>query len=184
MKKFTALALGLFLFCQMPVQAKKHKNGKNQGHQVKQQQQKKDKAKHPKSHQEERQQVFQSDDQERAKYYIKHWRQNRINNEEKRIFYRYYQELSYQPRYIYSRTLPPGLAKKVARGKGLPPGWQKKLAVGEVMPEEFFRHSKPVPYHIVEQLPPQPKGTCLVVNSGKVVRLLLGTMIIMDVFDL
>lgn len=30
----------------------------------------------------------------------------------------------YGPQY---RNLPPGLQKRVARGKGLPPGWQKKV---------------------------------------------------------
>ena len=47
----------------------------------------------------------------------------------------------YAPRY---RSLPPGLQKKVARGKPLPPGWQKKL--------------QPFPGEVERQLTPLPAG--------------------------
>ncbi len=82
------------------------------------------------------------------------------------------------------KRLPPGLAKKVARGEGLPPGWQKKVARGEVMDQDLYLLSAPVPPRIVYELPPQPAGTVLVVLQGKVVRLLQATREILDVFDL
>ena len=47
----------------------------------------------------------------------------------------------YAPRY---RSLPPGLQKKIARGKPLPPGWQKKL--------------QPFPGEVERQLTPLPAG--------------------------
>lgn len=47
----------------------------------------------------------------------------------------------YGPRY---RKLPPGLAKKVARGGSLPPGWQKKW--------------EPFPIALERGLPPLPSG--------------------------
>ena len=45
----------------------------------------------------------------------------------------------YAPRY---RSLPPGLQKKVARGKPLPPGWQKKL---QPFAPEVERRLSPLP---------------------------------------
>lgn len=45
----------------------------------------------------------------------------------------------YAPRY---RNLPPGLQKKVARGRALPPGWQKKF---EPFPVAIERKLQPLP---------------------------------------
>src|SRR5262249_13020873 len=39
---------------------------------------------------------------------------------------------------IPDKALPPGLAKKGARGDKLPPGWQKKIARGEVLPQTVY----------------------------------------------
>ena len=36
----------------------------------------------------------------------------------------------------YYRSLPPGLAKKLRRGKQLPPGWQNKVSVGQTVPQD------------------------------------------------
>ena len=82
-----------------------------------------------------------------------------------------------------SKGLPPGLAKKVARGGELPPGWQKKCVRGEIMPIEVHRHCLPLPPEIVVKLPPPPAGTILVAIDGKVVRLAKATREIHDVFD-
>ena len=81
------------------------------------------------------------------------------------------------------RGLPPGLARKRARGRELPPGWQKKVVVGLPMPEEVFKVCQPLPQEVVVKLPPPPAGTILVRVEGKVVRLLEGTREILDVFD-
>lgn len=53
---------------------------------------------------------------------------------EQRVIHEYY-----APRY---QSLPPGLQKKVARGKPLPPGWQKKL---QPFPREVERELAPLP---------------------------------------
>jgi hypothetical protein len=36
------------------------------------------------------------------------------------------------------KSIPPGLAKKIQRGKELPPGWQKKIVKGEVLDNELY----------------------------------------------
>ena len=56
------------------------------------------------------------------------------------------------PRY---QSLPPGLQKKVARGKPLPPGWQNKL--------------QPFPAEVERQLTPLPAGYGRCVFDGHAV---------------
>ena len=82
------------------------------------------------------------------------------------------------------KALPPGLAKKVARGEKLPPGWQKKIARGEVLPQTVYAQAQPLPEVVMRKLPPPPAGTILVTLDGKVVRLLEATRTIVDVFEL
>jgi hypothetical protein len=82
------------------------------------------------------------------------------------------------------RSLPPGLAKKVARGGELPPGWQKKIARGEVVSDSIFKEMRRLPEEIILKLPKQPKGTVLMAVDGKVVRLAEATKTILDVFAL
>jgi hypothetical protein len=81
------------------------------------------------------------------------------------------------------KALPPGLAKKVARGGSLPPGWQKKCVRGEIMPPEVYRQCHPLPQEVVVKLPPPPPGTILVTVHGKIVRLIKASHEILDVFD-
>lgn len=81
------------------------------------------------------------------------------------------------------KGLPPGLAKKVARGRDLPPGWQKRCVRGETLPQEVFKVCHPLPQEVVVKLPPPPAGTILVTINGKVVRLAKATLEILDVFD-
>lgn len=81
------------------------------------------------------------------------------------------------------KALPPGLAKKVARGGHLPPGWQRKCANGEIMPEVVYKQCYPLPPEVMATLPQSPPGTILVAISGKIVRLLQATREILDVFD-
>ena len=81
------------------------------------------------------------------------------------------------------KGLPPGLAKKVARGGSLPPGWQKKCVRGEIMPPDVYRQCHPLPQEVVVKLPPPPPGTILVTVHGKIVRLVKASREILDVFD-
>lgn len=85
--------------------------------------------------------------------------------------------------YGKSKRLPPGLAKKVARGRGLPRGWQKKCVHGEIMPQAVYERCKPLPPELVVKLPPSPAGTVTVAIGGKAVRLVKATLEILDVFD-
>src|SRR5689334_2665464 len=82
-----------------------------------------------------------------------------------------------------AKSLPPGLAKKVARGGRLPPGWEKKVVVHAIMPPEVFKECHPLPQEIVVKLPAPPVGAITVAVEGKVVRLMEATREILDVFD-
>ncbi|MBI2313688.1 MAG: hypothetical protein HYU77_14405 [Betaproteobacteria bacterium] len=82
------------------------------------------------------------------------------------------------------KQLPPGLKKKIERGGELPPGWQKKVARGEVMDPVVYRQARPIPADLIRILPPQPKGTTIIVVEGKAVRLWEATRTIIDVLDL
>jgi hypothetical protein len=82
------------------------------------------------------------------------------------------------------KSLPPGLAKKLARGGTLPPGWQMKVARGEVMDYEVYSQGQLLPEEILKKLPLGPDGTVLLKIGGKVVRLLEATRTIVDLFDL
>lgn len=80
-------------------------------------------------------------------------------------------------------NLPPGLAKKVARGGKLPPGWQKKVCRGETIPSDVYEHCQPIPPEVSIKLPVPPVGTILVRVEGKIARILEATHEILDVFD-
>lgn len=82
-----------------------------------------------------------------------------------------------------AKKLPPGLAKKVARGGDLPPGWEKKCVPGAIMPREVYQECHRLPKDVIVKLPPAPPGTILVTVDGKVVRLVKATLEILDVFD-
>ena len=102
---------------------------------------------------------------------------------EKQIIEFHVQE-HYTSRSGHRKQLPPGLAKKMARGRGLPPGWQKKVAAGETMPVEVYKAARPLPKEIVLKLPPPPPGTVVVAIEGKIARVLEKTRQILDVFEL
>ncbi len=82
-----------------------------------------------------------------------------------------------------AKHLPPGLAKKVARGGRLPPGWQSKCVPGEILAPEVYDQCHALPPEMVVKLPPPPEPTLTVTIGGKVVRLLKATREILDVFD-
>lgn len=70
----------------------------------------------------------------------------------------------YEPQY---RNLPPGLRKKVARGKPLPPGWRKKL--------------EPFPVALERQLPRLPDGHRRGVIDGHAVIYNSRNQVVLDV---
>src|SRR5512133_867921 len=106
----------------------------------------------------------------------------RISGTERERIREYVQSYDGQ-RHGRAKNLPPGLAKKVARGGQLPPGWEKKCVVGETMPPDVYRQARPLPPELVVKLPPPPEPTITVAVGGKVVRLLEATRQILDVFD-
>lgn len=111
------------------------------------------------------------------------WLAFKFDVPEKGILLRHSDEI-FALTHVQPQQLPPGLAKKVARGKRLPPGWQKKLIAGRTFPANVYPYSVRLPDHILYQLPRQPEGTVLVALEGKVVRLYEATKTIIDVFNL
>jgi hypothetical protein len=82
------------------------------------------------------------------------------------------------------KDLPPGLQKKVARGKALPPGWQKKIAAGESLNYQVYRQGRSLPEELLRRLPQSPIGSEILRIEDKIVRLNSATRIILDAFDL
>lgn len=82
------------------------------------------------------------------------------------------------------KELPPGLQKKVARGKALPPGWQKKVTPGQNLDYQVYRNGESLPDVLLRRLPPSPVGSEIIRIENKIVRLNSATRAILDVFDL
>jgi len=83
-----------------------------------------------------------------------------------------------------NQTLPPGLQKKIARGKSLPPGWQKKVAPGYNLDYQVYREGVSLPDIILQRLPPAPIGSEIIQVQDKIIRLNSATRTILDVFNL
>lgn len=82
------------------------------------------------------------------------------------------------------KDLPPGLQKKVARGKSLPPGWKKKVTPGRTLNYHVFRQGESLPDSLLRRLPPSPIGSEILQVENKIIRLNSATRTILDVFDL
>ena len=82
------------------------------------------------------------------------------------------------------QNLPPGLQKKVARGKSLPPGWQTKVTPGESLDYQVYRQGESLPDILLRRLPPQPVGSEILRVEDKIMLLNSATRTILDVFDL
>jgi hypothetical protein len=82
------------------------------------------------------------------------------------------------------KNLPPGLQKKVARGKALPPGWQKKIAAGQSLDYQVYRQGTNLPNEVLRRLPPFPVGTETLQVEDKVLLINTATRVILDAFDL
>ena len=69
-----------------------------------------------------------------------------------------------------ARRLPPGLAKKLQKGKPLPPGWQKKVVV--------------FPAPLEQRLPPLPSGHRRVIVDRWALVIADATNVVLDVIDI
>jgi hypothetical protein len=110
----------------------------------------------------------------------KHWA---FSDEERQAIQGYAERYGATPG-KHERRLPPGLARKVARGGKLPPGWEEKCVPGEVLRPEVYQECHPLPPELVVKLPPAPDLTVTVAVEGKVLRLLQATHEILDVFNI
>ena len=82
------------------------------------------------------------------------------------------------------KALPPGLQKKIARGRSLPPGWQKKVEPGHSLDYQVYRQGESLPDILLRRLPPPPVGSEIIRVDEKIIRLDSTTHTIFDVFDL
>lgn len=73
-----------------------------------------------------------------------------------------------------SGGMPPGLQKKVKRGKPLPPGWHKKLSKGDVMERDILRRGAIV-------APLDPLGIVTIRIEDKVFRVMQKSREIVDI---
>jgi hypothetical protein len=123
--------------------------------------------------------------QSRLKEWLTTPEDNVITPEEKKIIKKYLKGVSNKKKYkVKKKSLPPGLAKKLARGGTLPPGWQMKVARGEVMDHEVYNNASPLPEELLRKLSSMPKGTVLLQVENKIVKVIEASRNIVDLFDL
>ena len=117
------------------------------------------------------------------KYTMK--RMPKITREDKKIIKEYLKGLSVTKKYkVKKKSLPPGLAKKLARGGTLPPGWQKKVARGEVMGYEVYKNANPLPEELLRRLSTIHRGTVLLQVGNKIVKVIEASREIVDLFEI
>ncbi len=110
---------------------------------------------------------------------------NVITSEEKKIIKKYLKGLSAKKKNkVKKKALPPGLAKKLARGGTLPPGWQMKVARGEVMDYEVYNNASPLPEELLRKLSSIPEGAVLLQVGNKIVKVIEASRKIVDLFEL
>lgn len=107
-----------------------------------------------------------------------------FSHDDQRLIRDYYQRHQYEQPGEPPKSLPPGLQKKYERTGQLPPGWQKKVHRGEVLPVDIYRYGREVPYDLRRQLPIGPVGSKILEIEGKIIRVMEGSRMILDVFDL
>lgn len=73
-----------------------------------------------------------------------------------------------------TKSLPPGLQKKVERGGELPPGWQKKLKKGETLDQEVYNHGTVIK-------PVNKDGIITIKIEDRILRVIEATREIVDI---
>ena len=81
-------------------------------------------------------------------------------------------------------TLPQGQKKRLAQGKSLPPGWQAKVVRGKRLDFHVYRHGSPLPGTVLDQLSTVSAGMELIRIGNDILRLQVGTHIVLDRFQL
>ncbi len=123
--------------------------------------------------------------QSRLKEWLTTPEDNVITPEEKKIIMKYLKGVSAKKKNkVKKKSLPPGLAKKLARGGTLPPGWQKKVARGEVLDHEVYNNASPLPEELLRKLSSIPEGTVLLQVGNKIVKVIEASRNIVDLFEL
>ena len=81
------------------------------------------------------------------------------------------------------KSLPPGLAKNLARGKPLPPGWQKKIAKGEILSHELYRQGAYIPNSRYPYYGRLPAGTRTMQIADRIFRIINDTREVLEVIQ-
>ncbi len=92
------------------------------------------------------------------------WRKKGFRDDDRTGVIRYFSDFRDQ-----ERGLPPGLAKKLQRGKPLPPGWQKKVQGGYVIEDDHRDYFHPLEYSLFPSLEVVP-DTRLYLYGNRIVR--------------
>lgn len=92
------------------------------------------------------------------------WRKKGFRDDDRTGVIRYFSDFRDQ-----ERGLPPGLAKKLLRGKPLPPGWQKKVQGGYVIEDDHRDYFHPLEYSLFPGLEVVPE-TRLYLYGNRIVR--------------
>ena len=109
----------------------------------------------------------------------------KITQEEKKIIAKYLKSISAKKKSkIKRKSLPPGLAKKLARAGTLPPGWQMKVARGEVMDYDVYSNANHLPEVLLRKLSTIPEGTVLLQVGNKIVKVIEASRKIVDLFEI
>lgn len=114
----------------------------------------------------------------------KHEIRDRFNQDERHLIQDYYQHNSYEQAGGPPNQLPPGLQKKYERTGTLPPGWQKKVQPGQVLSRDIYSYGREIPYDLRRQLPIGPVGSKILEVEGKIIRVMEGSRMILDVFNI
>ncbi|MHC4268025.1 MAG: hypothetical protein ACYSTS_06130 [Planctomycetota bacterium] len=110
---------------------------------------------------------------------------NVITLEDKKIIMKYLKGVSAKKKHkVKKKSLPPGLAKKLARGGTLPPGWQMKVARGEVMDYEVYNNAISLPEELLRKISAIPEGTVLLHVGNKIVKVIEASRKIVDLFEI
>lgn len=82
-----------------------------------------------------------------------------------------------------SKGLPPGLAKKEARGQNLPPGWQKKVYPGATFPNDLFGYTSLLNYSQVPRAKNPGPGVDFYSIGNRIFKMNRSDNRILDVMD-
>ena len=83
----------------------------------------------------------------------------------------------------HKKSLPPGLRKKVAKGKPLPPGWQKKVNCGEVLDPVIYQNAIVLDIDEYPNILRYNPAAEVIKVRNKIIRIMKDTHEVLDILD-